>query len=551
MATVTRTRHRQLQRQRQRQSQVQRTETAICVVQSVLELGIAGVLERRGVFPPHFFVSREITPTFTASAFDEEALMRGDVSILKEEARCPSEGKDEDDPWPPSLSDLTGPGGTMTMLADNGRGKDGDSENIDRQRSEALLLLQWIRQGAVEALRRGKLARVVVGIYLPGEGRNIQGNEGEGRPVESFAFDLSEEEGAAALSAPAKCRRGGRDVDRVAVMKAVETMLGNIHGYASLSFQGSLSSVGEGGAGASPAAAAMTPNTTSASSIKYGFGSLSQLEGSVAAHSALHPPCRWPPTRYLTFRCEFGTPVPTRDLPPALDVSSPVFGTLGGELGGRTVLPGSEASVRAPDSPGGTLGRFETRLGGVDAGSAAGFGVRMVVICDKQFGVNGAAPPPDCGKMKEFARTGASGWTKDREGEDEPIEKESKPVVFAEGERAVARPHGQDGGRQGLFIPCVVMERRLAGGWMHYKVRFENETLAATGRQKQWVSSAMVAREVCGKKREASGKGAREDVGETSEISIPKQRSCRAKRVRYSYIVDPIRVDALVWPCAI
>ena len=85
---------------------------------------------------------------------------------------------------------------------------------------------------------------------------------------------------------------------------------------------------------------------------------------------------------------------------------------------------------------------------------------------------------------------------------------------------------------------------------MHYKVRFENETLAATGRQKQWVSSAMVAREVCGKKREASGKGAREDVGETSEISIPKQRSCRAKRVRYSYIVDPIRVDALVWPCA-
>mmetsp|Transcript_8078 Transcript_8078/g.17461 ORF Transcript_8078/g.17461 Transcript_8078/m.17461 type:complete len:554 (-) Transcript_8078:133-1794(-) len=215
-----------------------------------------------------------------------------------------------------------------------------DVGSIDRMRSEALILLRWIRDGAATVLQHDMHSRVVVGICCPGATRNDKD-----RLVESFAFDITQDVNL--------LRARSFGMDRSAVQREVEGILRNIHGYSSSNF---------GGGGAAAVA------------------------------------CALPKDRFFTFRVEFSQPVPQNLLPPSLDANSPHFGKL--EHFGR-VLAADDAIPRAhwePSADRSTLQRLDAfQLGRVDGKV---FGLQMVAFTGEDERVRSDRPGLRCVKAK-------------------------------------------------------------------------------------------------------------------------------------------------------
>ena len=154
------------------------TSQAVSVVQNVLECGVATVCRCRGVFPESFFNRQTIGD-------DEGGGGGAEITKFDESELCGPEPLDDGSSkyaggggggagGSPPLSPLTPcvSGAAASQRSQRSRyryqapyayGADPEEE---RMKAEVMLLLHWVRGGAVEALRQDMLSRVVLGICV-------------------------------------------------------------------------------------------------------------------------------------------------------------------------------------------------------------------------------------------------------------------------------------------------------------------------------------------------------------------------------------------------
>jgi len=139
----------------QRLDQAHETAQAISLLENVVETGIAGICRARGLFPANFFQSFR-TVDGMVSRFDLDALLNLHS--------CPA----------PSAPAVHGSceGQAHANLSNPWSEQHGthppqwNVHEWNRFRAEAIILLEWIRYGALQVLRDGRLARLTFGIHL-------------------------------------------------------------------------------------------------------------------------------------------------------------------------------------------------------------------------------------------------------------------------------------------------------------------------------------------------------------------------------------------------
>jgi hypothetical protein len=112
----------------QRSDQAFDTAQALKLLENIVESGIAGICRARALFPEAFFKTFR-THSGVISRFDMDVLLSAAAAA--------------------------------TAAADSS-----STSQWNRFRAEAIILLEWIRCGALQVMREGKLARLTFGIHL-------------------------------------------------------------------------------------------------------------------------------------------------------------------------------------------------------------------------------------------------------------------------------------------------------------------------------------------------------------------------------------------------
>lgn len=625
-------------RTRTRTTTTTATATAVAVVQNVLEVGLATVLEARGAFPPDFFVHHALpggdggggegrgdgggagTETAaTAARFDEEWLLstasaasglsqsrtqtqQSQSQTQTQAASTDGSGSSGDSSStrgqsleagtgapPPPLSTIVGrdgggddgdgqclsvvsqlqppssyyhqrtqtqtqtqtAGGSSTSADDPDDDPDDDHahrhQRIDQMRSEALLLLEWIRGGVMHEgcwkVQQNQhtndlplsVSRVVVGVCVPGNdggnnGNNDNGQQGspQARLVESYAFDLSSTAAEVARLSQQGTREGGKSGKKgnVAgrrdnppqsseqdVQDAVRQMLKGIRGYVDANY-------GDGGTGT---ASSLTQFST--------FGELGDATTAAATTRRTLPA-----NRYFTFRVEFARPVPAARLPPALDVASGEFGTvpaLGRVLRGEDAVPNNNSSSN-------TQTQQQHREPTADRQSLLRLGQRWALgrirpADGMEVGFDAFCEDPD-----EEANLITCGGGRSENSDPVESSQESSqyiPSVIAIGESVLAYPHVNVIEQA---LSCAVVDARIhEKHGQQYKVEFD----AGHGLEhpKQWMNADRIVVVSGGgdtsRKRKEIGCSSKVEATTDSSTFRPKKKRTR---VLYRYIANPI-----------
>ena len=219
----------------------QQVHQVLSVLEAVVECGIAGICRDRHLFPDSFFISRDTGSHSSVTQFNMAVLRESDLaesqkgvptpnskrssSVVSEDdlSRCNSNERINDSESKSFNHRVEkNQGSECTSVLDdscvspltssacienpslNSHHSPENSMTSDRHshysllQAEALLLLYWVRQGVIQIMKEGKLARLVFGICKRGNGKG--GNKKDesscdadirDRIVESYAFDIS------------------------------------------------------------------------------------------------------------------------------------------------------------------------------------------------------------------------------------------------------------------------------------------------------------------------------------------------------------------------
>lgn len=132
----------------QRADQAMDTELALKLLENVVETGIAGICRARALFPQAFFKTFR-TAGGLVSRFDMDVLLHTDNSSI-----CTS------------LNQQMHVGSQEGLHVPFEHLQKWNTTEWNRFRAEAIILLEWIRCGALQVMREGKLARLTFGIHL-------------------------------------------------------------------------------------------------------------------------------------------------------------------------------------------------------------------------------------------------------------------------------------------------------------------------------------------------------------------------------------------------
>jgi len=137
----------------QRTDQAFETAQARKLLENIVESGIAGICRARALFPEAFFKTFR-TAGGVISRFDMDTLLSKDGHIPFAQN---NHGMQSD---------------TDTRFIYNKHGTVWERTDWNRWRAEAIILLEWIRCGALQVMREGKLARLTFGIHLSAQRQN-------------------------------------------------------------------------------------------------------------------------------------------------------------------------------------------------------------------------------------------------------------------------------------------------------------------------------------------------------------------------------------------
>ena len=144
----------QILQQQQRLDQANETAQALSLLENVVETSIAQICRTRQLFPEQFFKSYR-TVGGMVSRFDMETLLGlhafPSLALPACETREAQVHSSSQNRSAEQLRDRPSQWNVMEW---------------NRFRAEAIILIEWIRYGALQVLRDGRLARLTFGIHL-------------------------------------------------------------------------------------------------------------------------------------------------------------------------------------------------------------------------------------------------------------------------------------------------------------------------------------------------------------------------------------------------